>query len=1265
MSLDTQAKSKTLHGITDLTLVAPVKHGLIPALDARSYASRARLLMRTLNTLRISSLEVDATPLIADAAARIRTIHSFRLAILDEQTRPRVLLSVGFDGGWEPYIRRIWRDLGPLLDVIFCNCEDYPVSRDNEFQDYAAWVRRMQTTTEFFYTEGPGTVSDLFYLRDRVDGRCPVAHTAHTVRTAAPHPVAGTTAPPAAPAARPDAAQLWQQAMPALVALYRLTDMYPPDVQPDGMVLWRAARDLLQGCVDVLPQAPAHGTPTEQAALKWFRDEAKAAAENEKAKQLEPPRVWDQSLVQPGIVDSMRDATHGCLALVHLDGPAAAAALIEHVQSQQPAAGTPQADAASQSMQLAFTLEGLQRAGLDEGTLALLPQEFREGMAARAGILGDHHHNHPKHWRVPLRNWPPAAAPGATQRVELSSVHAVVAMQAAATPSMTWNGALHDPQHPLHAALTALHSALGPQGGAVLAVQPMQRFAETASQTPHDHFGFVDGLSQPVLPHRAGTDPPQNTAAADVVAPGDLLLGYRNSLRDEPLRGRMWLGSSFLVVRKLQQDVVALNEALAKAQAEHGLDPDLLKEKMMGRSTKGDPLVDRGPTPPPPTDNRFDFEGDPAGTRCPLHAHIRRANPRTPRKGDMPFIPRILRRGMSYGPRADAATEFAGKEPAEGRGLVFMAYNASIAEQFEVIQGWISGGNSVDGSYSLRADPFLGVAAPGEERRFELVPSEGKPPITLRWSHPFVTLQWGLYAFVPSRKALEDIHEAAAHAACMKDPATGNDRRRHDDQRAARAAGLAARGAAVIARLRSVEQTVGLEAACTQWKLALEDVSARMSGTSQAVWTAVRLLHGGVLRTPYGVLVCRKDLAMEVLANDAVFSVQGYAQRMAHSFGAVYLGMDQSQAYRRIADPVNAVLMKMTRQEAFDAAHGQVRAAVRALMAPPPGQQAPQEVTVDAKDLVDQMLAGLCRQWFGIPDDDKVLAGGWHWNDTPTCPGHFNSPSRYMFQPNPGDETEKVGRKHGQDLKQAVLALVQRQRPPRGKGLAGSMARDLAALPEGDAALLDDGTLATTLIGVMMGFLPTVDGNLRSLLFEWVNDRSLWDHQLAYLRDRAGAEPLDCATARLLPPLAETLQLRPVPELVWRTALSATQVGGMRIEPGDKVVVSLVSVTQQALSEGVPANEQARDQAAPGTPLSPQCKAELALYPIFGGNRRAPKYPTHACPGYEMAMGVMLGFLAGLFDTATLRPTLSPMSLRLSGSATQGSASVATAAAAP
>src|SRR6187455_2717056 len=47
---------------------------------------------------------------------------------------------------------------------------------------------------------------------------------------------------------------------------------------------------------------------------------------------------------------------------------------------------------------LAFTFNGLRKLGLDEDSLSTFPEPFRQGMAARAQILGDTGDNHPDHW---------------------------------------------------------------------------------------------------------------------------------------------------------------------------------------------------------------------------------------------------------------------------------------------------------------------------------------------------------------------------------------------------------------------------------------------------------------------------------------------------------------------------------------------------------------------------------------------------------------------------------------------------------------------------------------------------------------------------------------------------------------------------------------------------------------------------------------------------------------------------------------------------
>src|SRR6202047_4479623 len=47
---------------------------------------------------------------------------------------------------------------------------------------------------------------------------------------------------------------------------------------------------------------------------------------------------------------------------------------------------------------VAFTWNGLRALGLDEDSLATFPEEFRQGMVARAEMLGDTGWNHPDNW---------------------------------------------------------------------------------------------------------------------------------------------------------------------------------------------------------------------------------------------------------------------------------------------------------------------------------------------------------------------------------------------------------------------------------------------------------------------------------------------------------------------------------------------------------------------------------------------------------------------------------------------------------------------------------------------------------------------------------------------------------------------------------------------------------------------------------------------------------------------------------------------------
>jgi hypothetical protein len=55
-------------------------------------------------------------------------------------------------------------------------------------------------------------------------------------------------------------------------------------------------------------------------------------------------------------------------------------------------------ESTKRSVTLGFTWNGLRALGVAEESLATFPEEFREGMAARANILGDTGAAAPEHW---------------------------------------------------------------------------------------------------------------------------------------------------------------------------------------------------------------------------------------------------------------------------------------------------------------------------------------------------------------------------------------------------------------------------------------------------------------------------------------------------------------------------------------------------------------------------------------------------------------------------------------------------------------------------------------------------------------------------------------------------------------------------------------------------------------------------------------------------------------------------------------------------
>lgn len=1166
------ATSKHLDSISDLVVRAPIRPGFVNTLDSISYASRVKLVAEALFDARASTREFQLVEPFADVTSRIQALESFRIALLGDPPR-ELLLAATFDRGWEPYIRLIWRPLGTFLDLIFCNCDDYPLAATHDFPTYAAWVRKSQVESAFFYAASGLSVSDVQYLDQlerlqRHSADCDPAILAMRVTD----PLTA-----AADVRKRHEQETRVQALEGLAVLYRLTDLYPPGTS-DGDVLKRAARDLLAGWE---PKSREPVPEQLKEPLQWFFKPIPSPAAPPATK-----RAYDPTVVQAGIVSGFGTPAaapnHGCLLLLSADRPEVARRFLAWLRGQLSAESATAIARASGAVQTTFgvTAAGLRTLDLGEGRIGAFPKEFLEGMEARAGLLGDVRASHPRRWALPPQNWPPGTSDAPP--VELSEVDFVVQMRVHAdTP--VWD--LFDPvrRHPLRSKVETFAKGAAACGVRLLAVETMRRASE-GSETSVEHFGFLDGISQPRL--RLPADPPTPGA----LPLGDVLLGFDNEREDPPSTNADLLSGSFLVIRKLRQDLPGLASLLDSLPPE--LDREAILAKLMGRARDGTPLAATSGGDL----NAFDFADDADGSRCPLTSHVRRTNPRTLEHGVAP--PRLMRRGMSFGPPRGS------NEPGP-RGTFFMAYNASIAEQFEVIQRWVNGGNST-GVFSRQVDPIAGNG-PGNQDYVYRFSHDGKP-CRLTIPAPLVTLEWGMYLFVPSLTVIEDWAKPFSRptAAAASEPLV-----RHGEQVIAR-----------IAALPQAEQGLA-------WTMCLEDFTSRdpdERGDAGAVWAAIRARKDGVLRVPFGrgrmprqaVLVARPDLVQKVLRQDQLYSMRDQNRRMQESFGEIFLGLDSGPEYDARSAATVALLSRLSEADGFEVARAAADAVLRA--APPiKADGEPPYLKIDLRrDYLPNVLAQVCEHWFGVPDGQAIEAGGWTWDDLtdkPRCPGSFVAPSRFCFYPDPSEIVSGKGRSHGAALTRAIEQLFSKS--PR-------LTLPNAAITKGLAAVIPDRQeLARTLVGVMIGFLPPAEASMRFALYGWTKEKSLHRIQRALLTS-GHDDSYDRARAALLGPLKRAMQKRPAPETLWRTAVVDHVIGETQVRTNDLMIVGLVSATAQAALDG-------SDDVAP----------------VFGGDRRAAEHPVHACPAARFAMGTMLGILSGVLEFGRIELLPAPLMVKI------------------
>ncbi len=1227
----------------------------MPALDAVTYKTRVKRVLKTLHLGRQTAHEYEFARVLSDAVERVGRIHSIRVAIIEPEDK--VMLAVTFDGSWESYIRVIWQKVSRSLDLIFCNTEDYVTGWDHSFDEWCVWLRKHHAEAPFLYSPPGLTYQDTQYLRMYERRLRRIGNPADTddlakadLATTRIHiPTAediskqlckdGTDPTNMGVDERLDEREAgrpaFRQGVRGLAGLYRLADLHLPGTR-DGDILHCAASELLREFVPMINTVEGRAKYEEAIAfaevrfldaMEWLR---KPQASVRPIPALPPaPDESEYADVQGGIIQSYPGVSDGCLLLLAFDSSPDLGAFLAQVEPTATKAAHGENEI---SVNVALTLQGLRLAGLSDDEVASLPEEFVQGMEQRAGMLGDVRVNHPRRWRLPALNWAQGVdAADVTKddpcpRVDLSSVHLVLQLR------------ICNSQLSQAAARTRLlnkYSSLvdGIAAPRPLSIQWMRRLPSDTG-TAREHFGFLDSQSQPVLKESEA-----GKKFANRIHLGEILLGHDNAADSAPKPAeqsetrRLLRNGSFLVVRKLRQDVGALEQALAlaaKDTAPEDATKDQLREqrlqllgKMVGRWPIGHPnagqaLADAATG----NDNDFSFDFDKEGEVCPLHAHIRRANPRDNVKPEPPGArpARLIRRGMSYGPLHDpnVTDESAkAKSLALERGLIFMAYNASIGEQFEVIQRWLAGGNS-SASYSGQGDPLLGIAEPGRPRYFRFEHDNGTLRIALDGSsrmhdepRPFVRLEWGMYLFTPGLSALKGLAARAMQSGESFAKSWSEDR-----------------GEREIARLRHIESTQGAVAAFDAWKAAIEDAASASEFTAASIWAAIRKNHGGVLETPFGALVASRDLVDEVLQDcSRNLTATGYLPRMQRSFGTLYLGLDAGQidgVYALESMAVNAAIMDLVAKPAdFKNAVTEAARVTRSVLDGLAREAVKQansqceshwEVTLEAREIIDMVLAHFCEKWFGLSEEGGYLRkSGMRWNwiagEPPCYPGHFMAPSRYIFQPHPGPEVERIGAEHGVALRRAVTNYLR----DFGKDLTAPVAR--AAL-DSKAAQLDPTYPPRTLAGVLMGFLPTTDGNMRRVLNEWLNEGTLWALRAQYrTTDPDDTAAQGALTMQIRRKFVEAMQLRAAPELLWRTAATSHVIGKpgreqVAVRAGQIVIASLISATHECLEQGDPSLDYA-----------------------FGGNRSKPTPPAHACPGYGPATAVMFGFFQGLVES--------------------------------
>jgi Dyp-type peroxidase family len=393
-------------------------------------------------------------------------------------------------------------------------------------------------------------------------------------------------------------------------------------------------------------------------------------------------------------------------------------AILETVHSVQQARGSIEKD--YRWVSVAFTWSGLRALDVDEASLATFPEEFKQGMVARAEVLGDTGANHPENWLGGL------ASP---------DLHAIVILFARDVAERQ--------------RCEAEHQRLVAQCDGVEVLSSLDLEATPPFDYAHDHFGYRDRMSQPVI-EGSGDEPTPGSGAP--LKAGEFILGYPDEAGpsvNQPQPEILARNGGYMAYRRLQEHVGAFRNFLRR-NGQTREEQELLAAKLMGRWRSGAPLVlapDRDdPALGADSQRQNDFnykQMDPHGYAVPLGSHIRRMNPRDT-AANMNRR-RMIRRGGTYGPYLPEDAPEDGVE----RGIAAFVICASLIRQFEFAQNvWANDRNFHE--LGNERDPIIGNQDGTLEYKIPKRPIRKK----ITGLPAFTTVRGGAYFFLPGLKAL-------------------------------------------------------------------------------------------------------------------------------------------------------------------------------------------------------------------------------------------------------------------------------------------------------------------------------------------------------------------------------------------------------------------------------------------------------------------------------------------------------------------------------